>query len=87
MGIATEPADEKMFQAYIDRITKNVTVTEKAARTFYDENREMVGTMPFDQVKGSIEQLLLEQKKQAALENPYSGPGPKKPHENQQGLG
>ncbi len=68
MGIATESADEKMFQAYIDRITKDVTVTEKAARTFYDENRDMVGTMPFDQVKGSIEQLLMEQKKQAALE-------------------
>ena len=68
MGIATEPMDEKLFQAYIDRVTKGVTVTEKASKTFYDENREMVGGMPFEQVKESIKQLLLEQKKQETLE-------------------
>ncbi len=73
MDIATEPADEKMFQTYIERVTKDAKVTEKAARAFYDENREMVGGMPFDQVKGSIEQLLLDQKKQVALESHIQG--------------
>ncbi len=73
MGIATEPPSEKMFQAYIDRVTKGVTVPEKAARTFYDENREMVGGVAFDQVKDSIQGLLLQQKKQATLQAHIQG--------------
>jgi len=67
-GIATEPPNEQMFQAYIDRVTKGVTVPEIAAKTFYDENKDMVGGMPFDQVKESILGLLLQQKKQEALQ-------------------
>jgi len=73
MGIATEPPNEQMFQAYIDRVTKGVTVPEKAARTFYDENREMVGGVPFDQVKEAIQGLLLQQKKQEALQTHIQG--------------
>ena len=73
MGIATEPPNEQMFQAYIDRVTKGVTVPEKAARTFYDENREMVGGVPFDQVKEAIQGLLLQQKKQEALQAHIQG--------------
>ena len=72
-GIATEPPSEQMFQAYIDRVTKGVTVPEKAARTFYDENREMVGGVAFDQVKDSIQGLLLQQKKQATLQAHIQG--------------
>ena len=68
MGIATEPANEEMFQTYIGRVTKGVTVTKKAARTFYDENREMVGGMPFAQVEEVIKELLLQQKKQETLQ-------------------
>jgi thiol-disulfide isomerase/thioredoxin len=68
LGIATEPPNEQMFQAYIDRVTKGVTVPEDAAKTFYDENKDMVGGMPFDQVKDSISGLLLQQKKQEALQ-------------------
>jgi len=73
MGIATEPPNEQMFQAYIDRVTKGVTVSEKAARTFYDENREMVGGVPFDQVKEPIQGLLLQQKKQETLQAHIQG--------------
>ena len=69
MGIATEPLDEQVFQTYLDRVTQGVTVPEKAVRTFYDENREMVGGMPFDQVKDSIQGILLQQKKQEALQS------------------
>jgi thioredoxin 1 len=69
MGIATEHPDEQMFQAYINRITQGVTVSEKAVRTFYDDNKEMVGGMPFDQVKDSIRGVLLQQKKQEALQD------------------
>ena len=73
MGIATEPPSEQMFQAYIDRVTKGATVSEKAAKTFYDENREMVGGVPFDQVKEPIQGLLLQQKKQETLQAHIQG--------------
>ena len=73
MGIATEPPDEQMFQTYIDRVTKGATVSEKAAKTFYDENKEMVGGMPFDQVKEAIQGLLLQQKKQDTLQAHIQG--------------
>jgi len=68
MGIATDPPSEKMFQDYIDRVTKGVTVSADAAKTFYDQNQEMVGGMPFDQVKESIQGFMLQQKKQDALQ-------------------
>ena len=73
MGIATEPPNEQMFQTYIDRVTKGVTVSEKAAKTFYDENKDMVGGMPFDQVKEAIQGLLLQQNKQEALQTHIQG--------------
>ena len=69
MGITKEPMDEKMLQTYFERVTQNVTVTEKDVKIFYDENRDMVGGMSFEQVKESIKGLLLQQKKQEALEH------------------
>jgi thiol-disulfide isomerase/thioredoxin len=73
MGIATEPPNEQMFQTYIDRVTKGATVSEKSAKTFYEENKEMVGGMPFDQVKEAIQGLLLQQKKQETLQAHIQG--------------
>ncbi len=68
MGFTVEPVDEKTLKSYFDRVTKDVTVSEKAAKSFYDANQEMVGGMPFDQVKESIEGFLLQKKKQEALQ-------------------
>lgn len=73
MGIPTEPPNEQMFQTYIDRVTKGATVSEKAAKAFYDENKEMVGGMPFDQVKEAIQGLLLQQEKQETLQAHIQG--------------
>ena len=73
LGIATEPPDEQMFQNYIARITQGATVSDSAARTFYDENKDMVGGMPFDQVKESILGLLLQEKKQETLQTHIQG--------------
>ena len=43
------------------------TVSDKEAKTFYDENKEMVGGMPFDQVSDNIKQFLLKNKQQTAV--------------------
>jgi len=66
-----------MGQVYVNRLTRGLTVTEAEARAFYDSNRKMVGGMPFDQVKGSIEQFLLQQKKQEFLDAHIKGLGKK----------
>lgn len=68
MGISMDSEEEKGFQAYVDRLTKGLTVTENEARAFYDGNKEMMGGMPFDQVKASIEPFLLQQKKQEIVD-------------------
>ena len=68
MGIAMDPPDEQTFRAYFDRVTKDVAVSEEAVKSFYDENQEMVGGMPFDQVKESIKGFMLQKKQQEALQ-------------------
>ena len=64
MGISVDQPEKEMGQAYVKRLTKGLTVTEAEARAFYDSNKEMVGGMPFEEVKGSIEPFLLQQKKE-----------------------
>ena len=73
MGIAMEPPDEQNFRAYLDRITKDVTVSEETVKAFYDENQEMVGGMPFDKVKDSIQGFMLQKKQQEALQAHIDG--------------
>jgi hypothetical protein len=46
MGIATEPPDEKMFQAYIDRVTKGVTVPETPPRLFMTRTKIWLAECP-----------------------------------------
>ncbi|MBW2346128.1 MAG: thioredoxin family protein [Deltaproteobacteria bacterium] len=68
MGISVDQHEKEMGQAYVNSLTRVLTVTEAEARAFYDSNKEMVGGMPFEQVKGNIEQFLLQQKKQEFLD-------------------
>jgi thioredoxin 1 len=53
--------------AFLQSKVGDQTVSDKEAKTFYDENKEMVGGMPFDQVEDSIKKFLLENKQQAAV--------------------
>ncbi|MCF8091571.1 MAG: thioredoxin fold domain-containing protein [Desulfotignum sp.] len=53
--------------AFLQSNVGDQTVSDKEAKTFYDENKEMVGGMPFDQVSDSIKKFLLENKQQAAV--------------------
>ncbi|MFO7602123.1 MAG: thioredoxin family protein [Candidatus Desulfacyla sp.] len=68
MGISVDQRSDEMLKAYVGRLTDGLTVKEAEMKAFYEANKEMVGGMPFDQVKGSIEPFLLEQKKAAALD-------------------
>ena len=75
MGISADQPKEEMLQAYVERLTEGLTVNEAEIRAFYESNKEMVSGMPFDQVRGSIEPFLLEQKKRAVLDDRIEGLG------------
>jgi thiol-disulfide isomerase/thioredoxin len=75
MGISADQPKDEMLKAYVERLTGGLTVNEAEMKAFYEANKEMVGGVPFDQVKGSIEPFLLEQKKMAALDARIEGLG------------
>ena len=79
MGISVDLPEGEMFQAYVNGLTKGLTVTEVEARAFYAGNKEMMGGMPFEQVKASIEPFLLQQKKQEIVDARIANLG-KAPH-------
>lgn len=58
---------QEQIAAFLQSKVEDQTVSGKEAKTFYDENKEMVGGMPFDQVEDSIKQFLLENKRQTAV--------------------
>jgi thiol-disulfide isomerase/thioredoxin len=67
-GIATSEKDgNQAINALFENKTKEVTVSEKEAESFYEANKEMVGEVPFDQVSEGIRQYLLQDKKQQAV--------------------
>jgi len=75
MGISVDQPKNEMLKAYVERLTDGLTVNEAEMKAFYEANKEMMGGQPFDQVKGSIEPFLLEQKKMAALDARIEGLG------------
>ncbi len=58
---------QEQITAYLQTKVGDQTVSDKEAKTFYDENKEMVGGMPFDQVEDSIKKFLLNNKQQTAV--------------------
>ena len=59
--------DEQVIQTYLNHLVQGVTVSEMEAKAFYEENKEMVGGVSFEQVKEAIQQLLLQQKRTRAV--------------------
>jgi len=66
-------SDSEALQAHLDGISQQVSVSEKELKAFYEVNKEMIGGMPFDQVKDSIHEFLLQQKKSEAIDVYISG--------------
>jgi len=68
MGISADQPEEEMLKGYVERLTAGLKVNETEVKAFYQANKEMLGGQPFDQIKGSIEPFLLEQKKSEAID-------------------
>ena len=63
-GIAVDDlTDAQVIKTYLNQIVQKAVVSEKEAKAFYAANKNMVGGMPFDQVKESIKNFLLQQKR------------------------
>ena len=59
--------EDQIIQSYLTEKVARITVSDAEARSFYDANKELVGGLPFDQVKGSIQGFLIQQKRQSAV--------------------
>jgi thioredoxin 1 len=70
-------SDTEAIQAYLDQKFRNIQVSDGEAKAFYEANKEMVGGLPFDQVKEAIVQVLAQQKKQDAFASYLQGLGDK----------
>ncbi|MDF1592061.1 MAG: thioredoxin family protein [Desulfobacterales bacterium] len=62
-----DQTEDQVIQSFLSRKVAGITVAEKEVKSFYDENKEMVGGLPFDQVKESIQAFLIQQKQQDAV--------------------
>ncbi|MBW1802688.1 MAG: thioredoxin fold domain-containing protein [Deltaproteobacteria bacterium] len=64
----TSPAEEtQAIQVYLNLEVQDVSVSDEEVKDFYDENKEMVGGLPFDQVKEPIRQVLFQRKRAGAV--------------------
>lgn len=68
-------SDKEAIQTYLDQKFRDIQVTDGEAKTFYEANKEMVGGLPFEQVKEAIVQVLAQHKKQDAFASYLQGLG------------
>lgn len=73
-GISNSGGDENQtIQKLFERKSAGVSVSEDELQTFYRENREMIGNVPFDQVKDNIRQYLLQSRKNETINSYIAG--------------
>ncbi len=66
---ATSLSDELLVQRYFEQLVGGVSVSDAEIDIFYEENRELVGGAPLDQVRPSIQQHLVQEKQQIMVES------------------
>jgi len=67
-GISTsDGADGEVIQALFDRKFREVSATDRETRDFYKKNKELMGGLPFEQVKEGIREYLVQDKRQQAV--------------------
>lgn len=68
-------SDSEALKTHLDRISQQASVLETELKAFYEANKEMIGGLPFDQVKDSMHEFLLQQKKAEIIDAYISGLG------------
>jgi thiol-disulfide isomerase/thioredoxin len=75
-GIKTEGlSDSEAIKTHFDHISQQASVSETEVKAFYEANKEMVGGLPFDQVRDSMHEFLLQQKKSDTIDGYIAGLG------------
>lgn len=59
--------EDQVIMTYLNEKVSGVTVSEEESKRFYDQNKETMGGMPFEQAKDAIHNYLLQDKKQNAI--------------------
>ncbi len=59
--------DKEIIQAYFEKVTKSVSVTDADVNQFYQENKDACGGASLDAMKDQLKQYVLGQKQQLAV--------------------
>ncbi len=70
-------SDTEAIQVYLQQKFRDVQVSDEEAKAFYDANKPEVGSLPFEQAKEAIQQVLVPQKRQDAFDSYLQGLGRK----------
>lgn len=57
-----EVTEDQAIRDYLDKAVQGVSVSEEEIKTFYDENKDLVGGMPLEQASEGIRTYLLQSK-------------------------
>jgi thiol-disulfide isomerase/thioredoxin len=68
-GIPANLSDTEAVQRLFNQVAGKATVSEAEVRAFYDANKQLVGGEPYNVVADTIRQVLLENKKEAAIQD------------------
>ena len=68
-GIPANLSDAEAVQRLFNQVAGKATVSEAEVRAFYDANKQLVGGEPYNVVADTIRQVLLENKKEAAIQD------------------
>ena len=64
---------DSLIRAYVDSLTRDVTVTDEELESFFESNRDMMGGVSFDKVKDQLRDYVLEQKRGEIVRSRVSG--------------
>jgi thioredoxin 1 len=68
-GMPANLSDAEAVQRLFNQVAGKATVSEAETRAFYDANKHLVGGEPYNAVADTIRRVLLENKKEAAIQD------------------
>ena len=68
-SIPANLSDSEAVQTLFSQVAGKATVSESEVRAFYDANKQLVGDESYDMVADTIRQVLLENKKEALIQD------------------
>jgi thiol-disulfide isomerase/thioredoxin len=61
--------ETRMIRDFLADKVKNITISEEELTRFYEENKAVFGGAPWEQVKGTLKEFLLQQERQKAMDS------------------